>query len=108
MIGTFCSCVPALKPLFKRYLKCVSTNDHGLNRGKGSSLSGKIPGVPHAAKTTVYAGARGVAKEAHESEESIFPKGEFELGIRVTQEVRITDNRSMSSSEDDIKFKRQV
>lgn len=39
-----------------------------------------------------------MAKEPHESEESIFSKGDIELGIRVTQElgVRISENRGVS------------
>ena len=100
MIGILCTCIPALKPLFKRFLgTMVSTGDRGVNHGKGSGSSGQTPNGP---RTTVYAGTRRLVKEAHESEESIFTKTDLELGIRVTQEmgVRISENRSVSSMEE--------
>jgi len=93
LVGTICTCIPALKPLFKRCLsRGLSSYDRHI---RGSKPSDQVASGP---KTTIYVGSRRVAKEAHESEESIFTKGDIELGIRVTQElgVRISENRSVS------------
>ena len=103
MVGIICICIPALRPLFKQYFHSRgSTDGHGVNQVRPDGL--KIPSGPHghSSKATVYSGARRIAKDAHESEESIFAKSDIELGIHVTQEleVRISENRSVSSMDE--------
>ena len=101
VVGTVCTCIPALKPLLRRSRSKGSSADNRTPNyyAKGSNQGNVSSGQP-ALKTTVYVASRRMTKEGNESEESIVTKGDLELGIRVTQEmgVRISENRSVNSS----------
>jgi len=104
VVGTLCTCIPALKPLFRGCLsKGSSANSRSPNYyARGSNQGGKVPSGQSASKASVYVGSRRMAKEGHESEESIVSKSDLELGLRVTQEmgVRHSEGRSVSSLEE--------
>ncbi|KAF8463422.1 hypothetical protein BDZ91DRAFT_682723 [Kalaharituber pfeilii] len=95
-VAIFCACMPALKPLFKRFLEHTGLTASSSNkncRSGGQSASRSHP-LANLSKSAVSAGVRRgntrqSSKQANDSEESIFAKAGQELGIHVPERQSI-------------------